>query len=343
MKRNLNQFKTDVFSSEEEGRQECLPHDTCGADIPVCSDSRALGTRLQGDGSSVGAIRDRADSCCVPFALFCGDKKRVPDRITGFQGCLFHGGINPVNQHASPIKTPSLLPLLLCGSLSSRIKRSLINRIKILSILNIPSKTPSMFTVCPFKMTKSQINSRAGFSLIEVMVSAVLAIIVVWAAGTQIINVMRYHNEFRIDAILLEDLTRVANGVQSRVEMCTSWVETPPNSGIWKGTFPIQVNGVAFETNRFTNVTGYRIFAEDGAFVEELIRNPSGGVVTNTVTRFIANEPGFSSVSNNILFTDQGSGLYQVEFNTIAEWRWAGRTYTNSATVPRIIVLYNKN
>jgi len=219
-----------------------------------------------------------------------------------------------------------------------------------------------------------KLNSRAGFSLIEVMVSAVLAVIVVWAAGTQIINVLRYHNEYRIDAILLEDLTRVANGVQSRIEMCTNWV--PNVSGgvtnCWEGGFPAQINGVAFETNRFTNVTNYQFYATNyvkdaaagtyqGAFVEKLSRNPKGGPTNNIIRRFIASEPGFRSVSNSVNCTGiQGvkfssflqnppgtifnsNSVIRIEFSTVAEWRWAGRTYTNRVTVPRMIVLYNKN
>jgi hypothetical protein len=200
----------------------------------------------------------------------------------------------------------------------------------------------------------SRYAAKSGFSLIEVMVSAVLAIIVVWTAGTQIINVLRYHNEYRIDAILLEDLTRVANGVQSRIEMCTSWTN---NSGVWEGTFPIQVNGVAFETNRFTNVKQYQVAATNGAFVETLIRNPKEGWRTNTVTRFVANEPGFLSASSSVEFSEirkitlppspaeatPTNKVYRAEFSASAEWRWAGRTYTNSVTVPRMIVLYNRN
>jgi hypothetical protein len=193
-----------------------------------------------------------------------------------------------------------------------------------------------------------RLAATAGFSLIEVMVSAVLAMIVVWTAGTQIINVLRYHNEYRIDAILLEDLTRVANGVQSRIEMCTNWV--PHVSGgvtnYWEGGFPIQVNGVAFETNRFTNVKNYRIAATNGAFVETLIRSPDGVNVTNTVTRFIATEPGFSRVYVTNQFSDPFGAsvpVLRAEFSASAEWRWAGRTYTNRVTVPRMIVLYNRN
>jgi len=198
-----------------------------------------------------------------------------------------------------------------------------------------------------------KLNSRAGFSLIEMMVATVLAIIVVWTAGTQIINVLRYHNEYRIDAILLEDLTRVANGVQSRIEMCTNWTETA--SGVWEGGFPVQVNGVAFETNRYTNVKNYRIAATNGAFVETLIRKPKEGWRTNTVTRFVANEPGFSHVNTLVAFTNTPSidvvsagtinpiGLIRADFSLAAEWRWAGRTHTNRVTVPRMIVLYNKN
>jgi Tfp pilus assembly protein PilV len=199
-----------------------------------------------------------------------------------------------------------------------------------------------------------RLAAKSGFSLIEVMVSAVLAIIVVWTAGTQIINVLRYHNEYRIDAILLEDLTRVANGVQSRIEMCTSWTN---NSGVWEGTFPIQVNGVAFETNRFTNVKQYQVAATNGAFVETLIRNPKEGWRTNTVTRFVANEPGFLSASSSVEFSEirkitlppspaeatPTNKVYRAEFSASAEWRWAGRTYTNRVTVPRMIVLYNRN
>ena len=202
----------------------------------------------------------------------------------------------------------------------------------------------------------SRCVEKAGFSLIEVMVSAVLAVIVVWTAGTQIINVLRYHNEYRIDAMLLEDLTRVANGVQSRIEMCANWTETATGSGVWGGGFPIQVNGVAFETNRFTNVKQYQIVATNGAFVETLIRNPKEGWRTNTVTRFIANEPGFSRTDTVVAFTANtlsvdvvsvGTinpiGLIRAVFSASGEWRWAGRTYTNTVTVPRIIVLYNKN
>jgi hypothetical protein len=178
------------------------------------------------------------------------------------------------------------------------------------------------------------------------MVSAVLAVIVVWTAGTQIINVLRYHNEYRIDAMLLEDLTRVANGVQSRIEMCTNWTETATGSGVWGGGFPIQVNGVAFETNRFTNVKQYQIVATNGAFVETLIRNPKEGWRTNTVTRFIANEPGVSRVETVNVFTypyGPDFPVLRAGFSVTAEWRWAGRTHTNSVTVPRMIVLYNKN
>jgi len=171
--------------------------------------------------------------------------------------------------------------------------------------------------------------------------------------------VLRYHNEYRIDAILLEDLTRVANGVQSRIEMCTNWEAIA--SGVWEGTFPIQVNGVAFETNRFTNVKNYRIAATNGAFVETLIRNPKEGWRTNTVIRSIANQPGISTVwttlgveTNFVVeIKTPGGPLYgmaaarenmiSTRFSASAEWRWAGRTYTNSVTVPRMIVLYNRN
>ena len=206
---------------------------------------------------------------------------------------------------------------------------------------------PLTSVLCPPK--------NAGFSLIEVMVSAVLAIIVVWAAGTQIINVLRYHNEYRIDAILLEDLTRVANGVQSRIEMCTNWVSSA--SGGWEGGFPAQVNGVAFETNRFTNVTKYRIYTEESAFVEELIRKPAGNEVTNTIRRFVANEPGIVGSIAEVNFEISPTvdvvrssaismavpKLVKSTFSTTAQWRWAGRTHTNTVTVPRMIMLYNKN
>jgi hypothetical protein len=159
--------------------------------------------------------------------------------------------------------------------------------------------------------------------------------------------------------MLLEDLTRVANGVQSRIEMCTNWTETAVGSG-WQGGFPVQVNGVAFETNRYMNVVGYRVYAEDGAFIEELTRNPQGGLMTNTVRRFIANEPGmqpkevsldcyaapaviFSSFPDSPPGTTFSSNVFKTAFSASAEWRWAGRTYTNSVTVPRMIVLYNRN
>jgi len=197
--------------------------------------------------------------------------------------------------------------------------------------------------------------AKSGFSVIEVMVSAVLAVIVVWTAGTQIINVLRYHNEYRIDAILLEDLTRVANGVQSRIEMCTNWVASA--SGGWEGGFPIQINGVAFETNRFTNVKQYQIVATNGAFVETLIRNPKEGWRTNTVIRSIANQPGIvrskteldfesSPIIDIVLAVPNSIGvprLVKSTFSATAEWRWAGRTHTNRVTVPRMIVLYNRN
>lgn len=202
------------------------------------------------------------------------------------------------------------------------------------------------------------LNARSGFSLMEVMVATVLAVIVIIAAGSQIVNILRYHNEFRMDAILLEDVSRVASDVQGRIEMCTNWTETA--SGVWEGSFPIQINGVAFETNRYTNVKSYRIAATNGAFVETLTCKPKEVLVTNTVTHFIANEPGFSHVDTSVSFTNISAvlfssfpnnppqtsptnGLYRCYFSASGEWRWAGRTYTNTVTVPRMIVLYNKN
>ena len=79
-----------------------------------------------------------------------------------------------------------------------------------------------------------------------------------------------------------------------------------------------------------------------------------------TITHFIANEPGFSHVDTSVSFTNISAvlfssfpnnppqtsptnGLYRCYFSAHGEWRWAGRTYTNTVTVPRMIVLYNKN
>jgi len=237
------------------------------------------------------------------------------------------------------------------GSVGAIRDRALVNvrahgtRLQGTSVLRLPSSDLRL---------PSRLAARAGFSMIEVMVSVVLGAIVVIAAGSQIINVLRYHNEYRIDAILLEDVSRVASDVQGRIEMCTSW--TTNNNGVWEGTFPIQINGVAFETNRFTNVKQYQIVATNGAFVETLIRNPKEGLVTNTVNRFIANEPGFLWREVYVNFEKDPvmhfpdisismpvSNLVKAKFSVAAEWRWAGRTYTNRVTVPRIIVLYNKN
>ncbi len=198
-------------------------------------------------------------------------------------------------------------------------------------------------------MNKKQVGRtfdirRAGFSLVELMVAAVLAILVVGGAGSQIVNVLRYHNEYRIDAILLEDLTRVANGVQSRIEMCTNWTEGA--GGVWEGGFPVQVNGVAFETNRYTNVKSYQIYATNGAVVETLVRNPRGGMRTNTIFRVVGNEPGFQSVTVESSFSapfGSSAPLIRAEFSAIGKWRWAGRIHTNQVTVPRMISLYNKN
>ena len=186
-----------------------------------------------------------------------------------------------------------------------------------------------------------RLAAHAGFSLMEVMVATVLAVIVIITAGSQIVNILRYHNEFRIDAILLEDVSRVASDVQGRIEMCTNWVASA--SGGWEGSFPIQVNGVAFETNRYTNVKNYQIVATNGAFIETLIRNPKEGLVTNTINHFIANEPGFRRVVTADYFNNLGPGIYRAVFSASGEWRWAGRMYTNTVTVPRMIVLYNAN
>jgi prepilin-type N-terminal cleavage/methylation domain-containing protein len=330
-------FLQPFVNSLEEGRataEKCRLFETglLGKDQSFVFESRNSEVPLYSSSAESVAI----DNFCIPKIV-------TKERFTGCRKCSSGASFCGQKKNLKAGGTPAVRDRADFRACRARLHRT-------------SDLRPLSSDLCPptsVLRPRSRYAANAGFSLIEVMVSAVLAVIVVWAAGTQIINVLRYHNEYRIDAILLEDLTRVANGVQSRIEMCTNWVASA--SGGWEGGFPIQINGVAFETNRFTNVTKYRIYTEDSAFVEELIRKPAGNEVTNTIRRFIATEPGFSSVTTEVFFKTNNVDLVyeatpyplieitRAEFSASAEWRWAGRTYTNRVTVPRIIVLYNKN